>query len=59
MQNGDINIDLEVTEPGRLVEIHRNVTVEIVEHANGSLSVGWKRQENTESEYLFYDEEMT
>ena len=33
---------------GELEEVWENVTVEVVRMPNGEVSVGWRRQENTE-----------
>ena len=36
-----------------LKEIHKNVTVEVCQCKRcGKISIGWKRQQNTESEYI-------
>lgn len=45
MRIGGIRVEPEF---GELEEVWKNVTVEVVRRPSGEISIGWRRQENTE-----------
>jgi len=46
-----VKIDFNISNPGFLREIHRNVTVIVLEEEDGNLSIGWEEQPDSIHEY--------